>query len=59
MWLVFSPLNVFTCRVTAWIARERTRGKRRATLSALTLVPIAVDYNLAHTASTWSAGHSC
>ena len=51
VWLLFLAAYVLTCAVTAWLVRERSVGTI-ARLFALTLVPIAVAYNIAHNFSS-------
>lgn len=47
VWLLFLAAYGLTCWVTAWLVRDRVVGTV-ARLFALTLVPIAVAYNIAH-----------
>ena len=51
VWLLFLAAYVLTCAVTAGLVRERSVGTI-ARLFALTLVPIAVAYNIAHNFSS-------
>ncbi len=51
LWLIFLAAYLLTCWVTARLVRGAPAG-RLARLFALTLVPIAVAYNVAHNFST-------
>ncbi len=47
IWLFFLLAYLLACRATAWLVRDRSAGAI-ARLFALTLVPIAIAYTVAH-----------
>jgi hypothetical protein len=51
VWLVFLAAFLLTCRITAWLVRDRS-FKTIVYAFALTLVPIAIAYYIAHYHST-------
>jgi len=50
IWLLFLAAYLLSCLVTAWLARDSSVATV-ARLFALTLIPIAIGYNVAHYAS--------
>jgi hypothetical protein len=47
LWMLFLLAYMLACRATAWLVGDRSAGAI-ARLFALTLVPIAIAYNVAH-----------